>query len=82
MVINTEQAKNISSPNLVDFHEDLLIFIFISSVYPFLSLFFFFFLLFFAFFNLIYNVSVSSHKQEGVALNIPASRFYLDLLNS
>lgn len=49
-VINTEQAKNISSPNLVDFHKDLLIFIFISSVYPFLSLFFFF-----SFFSLLFS---------------------------
>lgn len=75
---STQSKKHTLSPNPVDFHEGLLIFIFIFSVYPFP----FFFLFSLLFFNLIDNVFILSHKQEGVALNIPESGFYLGLLNS
>lgn len=55
--------KYISSPNLVDFHEGLLIFIFISSVYPFLSFFFFFFSLLFSTWFIMFPFQVTSKRE-------------------
>lgn len=63
---STQSKKYISPPNLADFHEGLLIFIFISSVYPFLSFFCSFlssFLCFFSTWFIMFPFQVTSKRE-------------------